>query len=188
MSTPVVVSFYTPDYAEHAERFIADLVSWDLWHVVKPLADLGSWQLNTHHKPAFLLEAMREFATPVVWIDVDARIEQYPELLYQTEADVAYHVFRLSGGREEALSGTVYVENERFLRDWIRECERTPDVWDQVAMERAAKAYDVKELPAEYCWIEGIFDKPFYKNNHPNVGEPVIRHLQASRALRNVRP
>lgn len=191
MSEPLFCSYYTTAYEAHAAALVRTLERHALDHLVLPESDHGSWQANTQAKPNFLLGCMLHHpGRVIVWIDADARVEQFPQVLFDlAEApdwDVAYHVFRLTGGREEALSGTVAVNSSAFLGAWSRACLDDPGIYDQVCMERAARRYRVRELPGEYCWIDGIFDQPYYARNNPNVGAPTIRHLQASRALRHV--
>ena len=185
----IVVSYYTPDYAHFAVDLVSDLERLGIAHDVREVPDLGSWQANTRRKPTFLRKMLNEHGAPVVWIDADARVDAYPQILDEVgeKTDVSFHVFRLAGGRAEPLSGTVWVSSRSFLRAWEYEMREAPDAWDQVAMGRAANGYLVQELPPAYCWIQGIFDKPFYERNNPGAGPPVIRHFQASRQKRGVK-
>ncbi len=194
---PIYVTYYTPDYWNHAKLWKLSADRWGLDYHRHQIKDLGSWQKNTHYKPTFLLECLERWPDrPVVWVDVDAVFQQRPDFSeYSCSGDVAWHTYTLSGGYREALSGTVFLNEDMdrgtsdFLREWIRLCRESPDVYDQKLMEKAGDVVfdgvDVRtDLPAELCFIHDLFRKPFYLNSHPNVGDPVIEHFQASREKR----
>ena len=83
----------------------------------------------------------------------------------------------------ELLSGTLYFKNcattYEIVDKWIMACKEHPKLWDQVALDQVLKDYPFFILPEEYCTI---FD---YMSD---VEEPVIKHYQASRAVRNSPP
>ena len=90
-----------------------------------------------------------------------------------------------------AVSGTVYLDDRcggarAVCERWATLCEENPGVYDQALLHRAVEgmAVSVAELPAEYCFLFDTYRKDFYRRNHPETGEPVIEHLQASRVFR----
>ena len=193
MTEPIFVTYWTDKYKQHAREWLLSAHELGLRCSIAHLECAGSWQANCQKKPAFLLEMLQQFpAGPVVWVDVDARFRSRPDLLmdWQDAPNVAYHTYRLTGGRAEPMSGTIWLDNRtgsaaRWLKAWAALCHAQPDVYDQVLMGRTeVECCSIdRDLPAEYCFIFDVFRKPFYKHNHPDVAEPIIEHLQASRTL-----
>jgi hypothetical protein len=104
-------------------------------------------------------------------------------LLSELECDIAFYRGDVWGHRQqETLSGTLYFQyNERsidLLNKWIEYCASDKVTFDQSLFQTALDAVKVNTtiLPVEYC---AIFDAP--GNNKRDV---VIRHLQASRTMR----
>jgi hypothetical protein len=76
-------------------------------------------------KPSLILYAIRKFQQPVLWIDADAEIFQYPKEFDNAAFDMALHS---AGGHW--LSGTLYISNkiEEFVKAWKKRTEEsTPD-------------------------------------------------------------
>jgi hypothetical protein len=136
----------------------------------------------------------KHFPNSVVYVDADAEFLKYPSLFDEyDERDDAYlaaHVLDHSRRRRqhvqpELLSGTLYFKNcaktHEIIEKWISHCNTNKQLWDQVALDRALKEGDYPYfiLPEEYCTI---FD---YMSD---VEEPVIKHYQASRTVRNAPP
>lgn len=193
MSGPIFVCYFTPSYRAHALGLVESLRAHDLEHAVCEVVDHGSWQRNCQRKPAFLRAMLAAQRRPVVWIDADARVRTRPDVLLDMPrgVDVAVHNYGLSGGREEVLSGTVYLAYSApaltLLESWQARCVERPHAYDQQCLQDALSGGwggERMQLPAEYCFIFDVFRAPFYRRNHPEVGEPVIEHLQHSRVVR----
>lgn len=174
----IVVSFYTPSYADEAQGLIATCQEFGLRHDVRAVPSLGTWERNTQHKAVFMRSMLGRHTEDVLWLDADARVRQCPQMLEWLDADVAVHY------REgyELLSGTLWMRpsdrTRRLCDSWVNTCERFPDMWDQQALDRAIKgAKDIRvfNLPAPYALI---FDTMEHE------GPAVVEHRQASRRLR----
>ena len=78
-----IVSYYTPNYAEHAERLIASLKKYEMDYDVVPVNFKG-WRAAVCAKPAFILKKLKEYSNydAVVWVDADAEIKAAPSLLF----------------------------------------------------------------------------------------------------------
>lgn len=201
MTPPVFVCFYTTEYIQHAMNLRPSLERFDLSHDLHFVTDKGSWAANCHRKPAFLRAMLLRHKGPIVWIDADARMRQRPDVLLEMaatrHADIGVHDYGLSGGRSEILSGTIYLDDtaaaHALLDAWQDKCAQKPGAYDQQALQWALEQWEerdatgplrVASLPAEYTFIFDIFRSDFYKRNHPNVGPPVIEHMQHSRVVR----
>lgn len=185
-----VVSFYTSDYKADADRLIASLAKFKIPCHIHRTVSFGSWAANTAWKPKFLCEQRETRSGPIVWIDCDAIVRQYPyefDLLADPKRiaikpyDIAVHYRR----GEELLSGTVWINDtpgaREILDKWDAKQVEDWTVWDQKTLASVlneAPAIRVYNLPASYAFI---FD--LMKRESPDV-EPVIEHFQASRRTR----
>lgn len=175
--TPLIVSFFTPAYADHAAHMEASAKEFGLETDVRGIPDLGAWELNCGLKPQFILQMMGEHrGRPIVWLDADARVRHKPELFETLDCDFAAH-WRCGA---ELLSGTMFFGRSQWatalVDAWISEQSRNPKEWDQRNLQAAIDRVDglvIEILPSTYT---RIFDDP-------KMGEPVIEHLQASRQL-----
>ena len=180
--TPLYVSFFTERYAAHARDLVETLREFGLAHEVVPVTARGEWVANCAYKPTFLREMRtRHPKRPLVWLDADARIRQYPGWFDDLDCDLAAH----RRGGVELLSGTLYfgprIEATELMRAWAVEQAFFPDQWDQRTLDIVlgkVPGLKVETLPASYV---KIFDAK-------DMGDDtVIEHLQASRQLGGVR-
>jgi hypothetical protein len=84
IDSPVFVSFFTPNgkYPELAEKLKASLDKFELNCDVMELPQFPSWQTAVAYKPQFILEMFQLHARPVVWMDIDTEVWQFPEMLF----------------------------------------------------------------------------------------------------------
>jgi len=201
----IYISYYTPgDYEKVFEtRLHPTLHRWNLDHDVEVLKDKGSWNLNTHYKAEFIKKMLLKHKQSIVFLDVDATIEDYPMLLAANDIycnnDIALHYLdwyllwkkEKGCGKREALSGTLYLRyNEKvlkFLDDWIEENNRSSSFEQKnmaTVLEENKYKLKIYKLPPEYCCI-------IMRDNSIPIWyieeKPVIIHWQASRQLKNKR-
>lgn len=199
----IYISYYTKNtpYANVVQTYLLpSLKKYNLSYRVEGIEDLGSWQKNTHFKAEFILKQLLKHKQPVVFLDADASIEQYPILFEQLENyDIALHFLdwylhwhKQSGQtKREVLSGTFYLAyNKRvlkFLDEWI-ELNKTSQAWEQKNLETVLKSrknkLQIYELPPHYCAI--ILHNNQLPEHYLNGKEVVILHHQISRKFRNV--
>lgn len=177
-----VISFFTThnEYADYAERLRQSLTSHGVPHELHAVDATGPWEVVCARKAKFVLDCWESSDCPVVWIDADATIEQYPTLFGSIDADFAIHKW----DGYEFGSGTLFfakTENaHHLLKQWVLRCEADPVTWDQVHLQSAwcdvaaTKNLRTHWLPRSYLQI---FDG---KEEAPAV----IKHWQASRALK----
>ena len=176
---PLFVSFFTPDYADDAERLRRSIDAQGLGCDIERVESLGKWEHNCSFKPSFIRNMRRKHpGRALVWIDADAEVVQRPTLFAkQNGTDFACHWLN-----EELLSGTLYfaatANATRLMNKWEKLCKENPDTWDQRVLVGALEGWKgtARELPGAYC---RIFDNPHQKDI-----EPVILHHQASRRQR----
>lgn len=182
-----IVSYYTPEYADHAMGLMLTLKEFDLPHVMSAVPSRGSWLKNCAFKAQYCrwaLDLLTDY-NAIVYVDADARFRQYPTLFHYMDNYLISAYYRYN---RELLSGTLYFKRHWFtqslLNSWCYACNDEPNVWDQVTLSGviAGSLHVVGEdkmyiLPAEYC---NIFDA------EDQDCDPVIEHLQASRTLKNI--
>ena len=177
-----IVSFYTIDtpYEQEAQEMKASAEAVGLRDIrLYPVLSKGSWERNCQLKAEIIQQAAHELQTPFLYVDSDARFNEYPAMLdYAWDQDIAVHYFK---GRE-LLSGTLWVnpshETFALLAMWIVLNLEQPRVWDQKTLAQAIQQQPdlrVLRLPAEYCYIYDL------SKQHYGVRNAVITHYQASR-------
>jgi len=196
-----IVSFYTEKtpYEKVAnELLIPSVKKWELDSDIQGVPDRGSWANNTAIKSEYIRDMLLKYKEPVIFLDCDATIEQYPELFNHIpkETDLAYLLFNWYGhwrgqwenrSKMELLSGTMYFGyNEKVLKlvdNWIIKVKENISVLEQKILEGLVnenKDLTLYYLPYEYCCVlMQDYSIPKY------ITEPVIVHTQASRKYRN---
>lgn len=187
MEGPIYVSFYTAGlYEREAARLRGSLDALGLPHDIREVADKGGWLQNTRQTPDVICAAMgRHPFRPVVYLDSDAVVWEYPRLFDELAAgdlcDVAVHYRKGT----ELLNGTVYfAPTSNALRAAWRYAELIGLCPGETSEQRLlARALDelksevrVLRLPASYCWIHDVMAQDMAPGERA-----VIEHLQASR-------
>jgi hypothetical protein len=182
-AAPLFVSFYTDGkYAIEAGELIKTLRKFGLEYDIRIVKDLGGWTENCGQKPSYLLKMMNLHpGRPLVWLDSDARVRQYPSLFESLNGcDFAAH-WR---GGVELLSGTMYwgaTDVARHMLElWRDRMHANPTEWDQRGLADLIHIHRrcmvIAELPATYT---AIFDAKMCPEQ-----DWVISHHQASRRMR----
>lgn len=181
----VFVSYYTKntpyDGVMH-KYLLPSLEKFNLKYEISIIENKGSWKANTDYKPKFILDKLQSYDT-ICWLDSDAVINKYPELLFTIEESLALHTLDWGlqynkPGTTELLTGTLLINNSciELVKQWITNCEHFN--WEQQALQDIIFKNNIKyyNLPAEYCTVikkDGSI--PEY------VKDPVIVHYQKSR-------
>jgi hypothetical protein len=185
MSRPIICSYYTAEYKSLAERMRRSADQFGLDTDIAEVQKInGSWLDTIYWRPEFIRAMLIKHNRPVVWLDCDAVIEQYPVLFECFEGDFGIHIHDFRWRKQDHLGGTMYFAyNARtfsFLERWI-ELNRT--MAKQVLSQRIipfaiADCPDliVINLPDRYCQIFDLMR---------DVKDPVIVHYQASRQFRS---
>ena len=181
MSNFLVVAFYTvgTPYADLVETFTKDCEHHSLDHRIIGYPTQNSWVRNAGLKPIFLRSILQQTRKNILYLDIDARVRQYPKIIDNLDADIGVH-YR---NDKELLSGTIYLRNcdaiRNLLEDWVALQQQYPDTWDQKNLQLLLTdtKLRVAKLPASYTQI---FDT---MKHH---GQPVIEHFQASRKFKKM--
>ena len=175
----ITCAFYTKgtDYENEIKGLVADLDEFNLPRCIQGVEPRGSWELNCAIKPEFLADMLRIQKRPILYLDADARIRQFPELAETMAEDIGVYY-----QNNKVLSGTIILNNTPATADlldtWIKIQHKFPTTWDQktlaLALEECSHV-SIKKLPAPYCLIFDIMR---------HLGPPIIEHFQASRRFK----
>jgi len=186
-----VVSFYTINsgYQKEVQNLIKSLEKFKISYYIEGIESTGDWCINTHYKPNIIRRLLDLINKPIVWIDADAVVKQYPILFEAITEDFSGYFPNSDKGndsiiRENVLSGTIYFNNtigaRNILDKWMDECINKRSEWDQHILASCMKALGnkitIKDLPPTYVKITDLMK---------NVGDAVIEHFQASRRHKN---
>lgn len=114
MTDPVIISFYCGDnyYTESANNLRSQCESLGIEHVIEnlPSEEGLDWSQICRLKCAFYHDKLRELKKPVMWVDVDSKINFIPDFLKYNSIDFAafYRGFK----------DTTNFESTRFSRTW----------------------------------------------------------------------
>lgn len=187
MNAPIYTAFYTIGtiYEAEAARLRRSLDKFGLPHELVPIADCGSWVANTHRTAPHILAAMERYPDrPIVQLDADAVLWQYPilfdELSLRCQYDIAGHF--LNGS--EFLNGTLWLAPSPTARKIIAKyaelCRKNSTFANEQQFLTSAIHQNPQvmlyQLPASYCYIHDLNREKLAES------EIFIEHLQASRA------
>ncbi len=194
----IYVSFVTKDspYAQVVKDYlIPGLKRCNLPYDIDYMEDKGSWDKNIQCKAEFIKKMLLKHKQPIISLDADATIEQYPIIFDKLQDyDIAYHALdwakfwknQEGNPKREVLGGTLYFNyNEtvlQFVEEWITEQKITKG-WPQRNLQKTLEKWKdrlkIYLLSIEYVAIVKGGDKV------PNwIKNPVIIHHQISRKHR----
>lgn len=195
----IFVSYCTSGVYERVmdDYLLPSINRWNLNHDIVTIKDMGSWNLNTGYKCKFIKDMLLIHEEDICFLDADATIESYPELLFNIpkEYDIAIHLLdwqrfwrnKIGDDQRELLSGTMVIKYSqktlKLLDEWIRQVEIQKSKKEQKILEEIVlnnSKYRLYDLPASYCAIKK------YDGSIPDyIGNPVILHHQVSRVYKN---
>jgi hypothetical protein len=163
---PLVIGFFTPDYAAAAEAFAKNLVVHRVSHHLYAREKVaGGWRAQIYQKPATLAVAREAYPDAVlVFMDVDCSLRGGISEIAPARGDVALRVKGRAVGRGYALklSSRVIVVmptsgGAAFIDAWNTEC-RVHEMGTESALvpaiEHSAGRFALAALPLRYAGME----------------------------------
>ena len=175
-----IVSFATPKYEIECYKLLDDLRSWKIPHEIHFIEGKGSWLKSVLHKAIFIKEMMLKHNRPIVWLDADTEIKQYPQLFEEITEDFAVNYFEPTIACGGVLFFNTTPKGIKLLDAWITEIYNNPGDNDQVNLYKAIQKnpdVSIKHLPREYCTFDLCKDQ----------SNPVLWSRQASRRLKDIK-
>lgn len=138
---PTVITFFTNNwrYRQYALRMRDTASKFKLNYYVAELKNLNNYLHNTKLKPGFILQALKETKTDVLWIDADGILSKKPELLKGIDCDFAAK--RMAKGRARNWHvGTMYFKYNQKVLDmverWVEITSEEDSVSDEHALDK----------------------------------------------------
>jgi hypothetical protein len=191
MKKPLVISFYTKNtpYEEEIKKLLASLDRLGIESHIEGIESLGTWEKNCAYKPFFILQKMKEFQRPLLWVDADGVFLKKPDFHEWMECDISVRVNEFLPKHHEShvVANSVFVNDTEKARDlleeWCLECEkRGAREADQTSLRDLLQRYeDLRFLPMPLKYSK-IFD---FDDLFISEEEVVIEHYQASRRHRH---
>lgn len=194
---PIVISFYTVDtpYEKEVKRLVESCLRFDIEADIVGIASEGSWERNCARKPFFILDALKKWNRPVLWVDADAVFLQSPDFTEFDSCDFSVRLNEFLPKKSESriVSNIIFVRNNfkaiAVLERWCQvteselNCkERVFEFWDQIALRDVLdEESDLRFLPMPLKFAK-IFD---FDDLFISESEVVIEHYQASRRLKH---
>jgi len=131
-----VISFYTANYKDEVDILIKSLDQLKIPYDIEFVKSKGLWKENTFYKIPFIIKKLKQSKTPLVWLDADAGVVQYP-VLFDDMGDAlmggVYSPWKTKGVRE-FISNTMYFvpckETINFLEEINNFIKNAPDAYD----------------------------------------------------------
>lgn len=187
-----LISYYSPNYHDHAVKLIDSCKRWGLDYEVKAVKAFSSWHDGVSCKPKFILQALSTFHDydALLWVDADAQIVRSLPFGDYRGVDFAASEFQWSPmHKREILTGTMLLAvNERvkmFVQQWAKDVKdfKHSDTPEQDALVPLLKSWrssvSFRSLDIEWTWIDDQRVKELYPGRIP-----AIIHKQASRQVR----
>ena len=83
----IFVGYYTrltPYQIVMSTKLLPSLEKWNLDYDIEGIDDRGNWFANTSYKAEFILNMLNKHKQDVCFLDADATIEKFPELLFKS--------------------------------------------------------------------------------------------------------
>lgn len=185
----IIASFYTPDYAEDADRLRRSCERFGYQHWIRPCGESGSWERNCAQKGPFVHRTLEENPRcGVLWLDADSEIVSPLEFA----PAVDFSVFRRTGtsdpdgDRFAFRSGTIWfgpsIEARAIAALWAVKCRQDPEEWDQTHLFWAWE-YLNETITIETRWLS--IDYCVRVNEPGYSGIARVVHYQRSRETRS---
>jgi len=125
-NNPILISYYTGDqYYEKCSNNLKRLCNnLGIPIMIENTQSLGSYWKNTLQKPSFILKKIEELKRDVIWIDVDTKINEYPECFKSWDTDIilATHTGNLHGIKASPIGIKYNEASINFLKEWEKIC------------------------------------------------------------------
>jgi hypothetical protein len=133
---PLIVTAYTTTshlgdyYKRCVTRLVHSCIKFDLSHLVLPLEKQDGWDAGCATKIIVIQQLLQQLHRPLLWLDADAEIFQYPSIFETIDCEMA-----LASVTGHWLTGTLYFTPSAlpFIELWK---QRTGPVVDEVALSQ----------------------------------------------------
>lgn len=144
------ISFYTTDgsYPELAKRLKASLERFNLDYDIEEMAPFPSWAEGCKHKSKFIYKKLMQHKQPVVWLDVDSEVWQFPELFF---ADNDFAIYNWVADQDHHLKGSIPYDPESK----ILMCSGGTQKWNYTLPMIELLNLWIEKLATRGSWLQG---------------------------------
>jgi len=136
---PQIVSGYTisshiGDYYKRATaRLAKSCVKFELPFLTYPMNRQCGWDAGCSLKTTIILDSLKRFDRPILWLDADAQIFQYPKVFDDIDAEMG-----LCSSSGHWLTGTLYFTPSAipFVERWHEAMKNPKDVDEVVLLHK----------------------------------------------------
>lgn len=187
-----VISFFTKDwkYHQYANDLERDCINLGIPYKIEELRSTGSYLKNTCLKPRFILDKLKELRSPVLWIDCDGSLLQWPIYFYQLEVDFAAKRMPFHKARTWHV-GTMWFNYTpavlSFIERWIR---NTGLISDESGLEKTWREVQIRalDIPAEYFKIVRDGELPSKKDVICHrISNSLLKKIELPTAIRKAK-
>jgi len=156
-------------YSDHAKRLTEELKKIDIPHDIRELKSQNNYMKNCLMKPGFILSMLEEKKSPVLWMDIDCLVKDFPKDFADSEYDICF-VKRDKRVPESCFIYFNYTKNSlNFIKEWKNICDNSSRNLDHLVLI---------ELYSKYKDLIKIKEYPWYYANPQNL--PEVRILMLS--------
>ena len=131
-----VISYYTDVdllkstyYRDNYLRLKDELEKHNILYSIDNLISKNDYMENCLRKPRFILEKIQQLNTPVLWMDIDCHIQEFPHDFIDNEYDICVSVReRRQNGEIIPESCFIYFNNTpssiSFIKDFVNHSEK----------------------------------------------------------------
>ena len=172
----IFISYFTPNgrYPALARKLHASLDRFGLRSDLQPRPTFASWAEGCRHKSSFIRERLLHFRSPVVWMDIDTEVWQYPGLLFGDHDLAIYNWF---ADRDHHMTGQIPyapAAPKLFCAGGVQKWGYTPaalellETWiarfDTMSWEKGDdplldSAFNAFETPLKTLWLPKTYNR-----------------------------
>jgi len=188
-----IISFYSDPinsnyYMQNYKRLKTELDTISLPYHIEHLQTQKNYMENCLQKPRFILEKIQQLNTPVLWMDIDCIIKEFPHDFINNDYDICVSI-RERRVTKEIIPESCFVyfnntkESINFIEDWVTASERATRDLDHLIMidlynyYKKYKTIKIKEFDWFYASPLGL---PNVKILMGNSKTETKRHIEHS--------
>ena len=178
----LLASFYTPtwEYPANARRLAGECGALGIDYHIEERPDQGAYFANCRQKPVYLLELMRKYNRPLLWMDVDGSVYRKPVM--PMEVDFAARPMAKYRKRQWHV-GTLFFNATpgalALLERWVEYLDPTSS--DEEALDRLWRS---RQWPATFAELSAPYFQVQNRTACPRGSTIIMHRLSKSPAKR----
>lgn len=164
-----IISFYSDTlhsnyYSQSANLLKSDCDRLGLDYHIENLKGHSEYKKNCKMKPFFILDGLKKFNQPVVWLDCDSRIVKTPTFQNLENVDFA-GVKKKENNGQAMIASTLFFNNTKsslgLLEEWCKRCELKENS-DKADHSILLECLKTKMQDLVFTWLPDSYGVIFY--------------------------